>query len=89
VDDNVGVRNVFHDLLNVLDYESVEATNGCDALEKRAEITPCLIFLDLMMPMMERSTVRSRGASPNKASEARVWRKKIARVREDVYHPSS
>ncbi|MGZ6143543.1 MAG: response regulator [Myxococcales bacterium] len=56
VEDDADIRTALIDVLNEHGYEAVGAINGLDALEKlRApqERKPCLIVLDLMMPVMD------------------------------------
>ena len=55
VDDDRGIRESLADLLEDEGYSVVTAINGQDALQKlRRDCSrrPCLIFLDLMMPVM-------------------------------------
>ncbi len=52
VDDENDIRQVLSDLLTLDGYRVVLAKNGREALDLMADITPCLILLDLMMPVM-------------------------------------
>ena len=54
VDDDPGIRESLADLLNDEGYVVMTAVNGQDALRAcaRAENLPCVILLDLMMPVM-------------------------------------
>lgn len=55
VDDDKAIRETLADLLQDEGYTVVTATNGQDALQKlRADPSrrPCVIILDLMMPVM-------------------------------------
>jgi CheY-like chemotaxis protein len=54
VDDDPGIRESLADLLQEEGYTVMTAINGRDALERlRASgATPCVILLDLMMPVM-------------------------------------
>ena len=55
VDDDQGIRDSLADLLEDEGYTVVTATNGFDALTKlrqNGEGRPCVILLDLMMPVM-------------------------------------
>jgi CheY-like chemotaxis protein len=55
VDDDVTIRDSLADLLEEEGYVVVKAANGRDALDKlRADTSgrPCVILLDLMMPIM-------------------------------------
>lgn len=53
VDDEPGVRDSLRDVLEDEGYTVVEAANGREALEYlQAHARPCLVLLDLMMPVM-------------------------------------
>jgi CheY-like chemotaxis protein len=55
VDDDPSIRESLVDLLDEEGYRVETAANGSEALEKlreRAAPRPCLILLDLMMPVM-------------------------------------
>ena len=52
VDDNEDIRECLRDVLEDAGYHVCTATNGKDALERLREVAPCLIVLDLMMPIM-------------------------------------
>jgi len=54
VDDDESIREVMSMMLEIENFEIILAENGKDALTKLAEapILPCLILLDLMMPVM-------------------------------------
>ncbi|MCA1825858.1 MAG: response regulator [Myxococcales bacterium] len=73
VDDDVDIRAALIDVLEDHGFEAVGAINGKDALDKlRAapeEEKPCLIVLDLMMPVMDGATFRDEQLkSPDLAS---------------------
>ena len=56
VDDDAGIRDALADLLGDEGYTVVTAANGADALQVlRAQPSPrpCVILLDLMMPVMD------------------------------------
>lgn len=54
VDDDPDIREILQDLLECYGYRVTTAENGADALDKlRAGEEPCLILLDLMMPIMD------------------------------------
>ena len=53
IEDDNDIRNVLVDLLSEEGYETHSAENGKDALDTLRQIPkPCLVFLDLMMPIM-------------------------------------
>lgn len=54
VDDDAGIRESLADVLRDEGYQVVTAVDGQDALSKLREHRPmpCLILLDLMMPVM-------------------------------------
>jgi CheY-like chemotaxis protein len=60
VEDDETIRESLVDFLGENGYEAVGAIHGRDALDKlRATgATPCLIVLDLMMPVMDGETFR-------------------------------
>ena len=54
VDDDVEIREALLDVLQDNGYEAAGAVNGRDALQKLKQGEhPCLILLDLMMPVMD------------------------------------
>ncbi len=53
VDDESDIRQVLSDLLTLDGYSVMLAKNGREALDLVADTTPCLILLDLMMPVMD------------------------------------
>ena len=53
VDDKGENRSVLVNLLEPLGFEIVEATDGCDCLNKTLEFKPDLILMDLVMPVMD------------------------------------
>lgn len=61
VDDDDSIREAVCDVLNDEGYQAVGAENGRQALDfLRAEGGPCLILLDLMMPVMDGATFRAK-----------------------------
>lgn len=52
VEDDDSIRHCMVQLLRLEGYQVIAASNGKDALKLLPE-TPCLIFLDLMMPVMD------------------------------------
>ncbi len=53
VDDKGENRSFLVNLLEPLGFEIVEATDGCDCLNKTLEFKPDLILMDLVMPVMD------------------------------------
>ncbi len=56
VDDDQGIRDLLRDLLEILGYQVFEAENGVKALAELIHVTPDLIILDNMMPVMDGMT---------------------------------
>jgi CheY-like chemotaxis protein len=52
VEDDMDTRESLRDLLDIAGYDVSMASNGKEALERLTSIEPCLILLDLMMPIM-------------------------------------
>ena len=52
VEDDVDSRILLATLLTLHRYQVVTASNGRDALDRAREYQPCVILLDLMMPVM-------------------------------------
>jgi CheY-like chemotaxis protein len=53
VDDDTVIRDTLADVISEEGYDAVTAVNGLDALDKlRSGVRPCVILLDLMMPVM-------------------------------------
>ncbi len=53
VEDDSDIRELFAEVLSQAGYEVVEAKNGQEALDfLRGHDRPCLILLDLMMPVL-------------------------------------
>jgi CheY-like chemotaxis protein len=61
VDDNVDIREILVDILKGRGYAAVGAENGLVALERLREVgfKPCVILLDLMMPIMDGRSFRA------------------------------
>jgi len=53
VDDHEDIRNTLSVALDDEGYEVRAAANGLEALSVLEEWTPCVILLDLMMPVMD------------------------------------
>src|SRR3954447_812315 len=52
VEDDTDVREMMDLLLTSIGYRTVTAPNGAIALERLREDPPCMVLLDLMMPVM-------------------------------------
>lgn len=54
VDDDYGIRYVLSEILSDAGYQTVTASDGDEALRylQSAPVLPCVILLDLMMPVM-------------------------------------
>ena len=52
VDDEEGVRETLCDLIELVGCKAVAASNGAEALTLLRGARPCLIILDLLMPVM-------------------------------------
>ena len=53
VEDDPDIRETLRDVLEIEGYEVTTAEHGKDALDKLARMArPCLVLLDLMMPVM-------------------------------------
>ena len=53
VEDDMDVRELMNVLLTNHGFETMTATNGREALEQMRHRRPCLVLLDLMMPIMD------------------------------------
>jgi len=53
VDDELVIREVLERILSAGGYDLAFASSGAEALAKAAELTPDLILLDVMMPVMD------------------------------------
>lgn len=53
VEDDVRVSEALADLLQACGYMVARAYNGAEALELATTSPPCLILLDIMMPVMD------------------------------------
>lgn len=61
VDDEFDIREMLSDILVYEGYNVLAASNGEEALEQlRAGTRPCLILLDVMMPVMDGYEFRKR-----------------------------
>jgi two-component system response regulator CpxR len=52
VDDEEGVREALREVVEMAGCSAIEAVDGADALKVLARHRPCLIILDLLMPVM-------------------------------------
>src|SRR5207248_2059822 len=55
VEDDADVREAIAEVLSDCEYKPVHAANGAEALHRlrTAEVRPCVILLDMMMPTMD------------------------------------
>jgi two-component system chemotaxis response regulator CheY len=53
VDDDPDIRDALRGILEDEGYSVEEAANGREALTLLEKVTPCVILLDLMMPVMD------------------------------------
>lgn len=53
VDDNIDIRLLLKKRLETEGYEVVTAENGLEATETIQKNMPCVVILDLMMPIMD------------------------------------
>ena len=53
VDDEMRMRRIITDYLRIKGYDTVEAADGVEALERFAAEKPDLVLLDVMMPRMD------------------------------------
>jgi CheY-like chemotaxis protein len=53
VEDDTDVREFMDVLLTTHGFETMTAANGREALERMRARRPCLVLLDLMMPVMD------------------------------------
>jgi CheY-like chemotaxis protein len=60
VEDDDPIRDILLEILNDQGYDAVGAANGRDALDllRSLEPLPCLVLLDLMMPVMDGAAFR-------------------------------
>jgi CheY-like chemotaxis protein len=52
IDDDSGIRETLRDLLELEGFRVNTARNGFEGLQRLQQAMPCLILLDLMMPVM-------------------------------------
>jgi CheY-like chemotaxis protein len=52
VDDEEGIRDTLREVIEMIGCSAVVASNGAEALEAMAREKPCLVIVDLLMPVM-------------------------------------
>lgn len=52
IDDDLDIRECLADVLSTAGYEVHTAPNGLEGLHSLERLDPCLVVLDLMMPVM-------------------------------------
>lgn len=74
VEDDEDIRESLLEFLEDHGYEAVGAVHGRDALDKLAapDLTPCVIILDLMMPVMDGRAFREEQLERPELSEIPV-----------------
>lgn len=73
VDDDPHIRKMLMEALGLEGYRYETATNGQEALEQLEKLGPCLILLDLMMPVMDgRDVMNQLRASPEARARHKV-----------------
>jgi CheY-like chemotaxis protein len=74
VDDDADIRLALTDLLEAEGYRPFEAANGRQALEELQHVPrPCIVLLDLMMPIMDgHEFLKEMRAHPQLCSDVRV-----------------
>ena len=74
VEDDPDIRATLCEALDDHGYASVGAANGAEALDylRNAPETPCLILLDLMMPVMDGQTFRNEQRADPRLAEIPV-----------------
>ena len=60
VEDDPDIRDFMQFLLDASGYETMTAANGQEALTVMRQTRPCLVLLDLMMPVMDGFDFRER-----------------------------
>ena len=72
VEDDADVRDMLQTLLRTHGYSTGVAANGRDALVSAEEKPPCLILLDLMMPVMTGWEFRERQLADSSIADVPV-----------------
>ena len=71
VDDDEALREVLAEAISDAGYAVEQAENGQTALDRMRAASPCIVLLDLMMPVMDGwEVVSEMGADPKLASVA-------------------
>jgi CheY-like chemotaxis protein len=60
VEDDEELRPMLETLLQTEGYETMSVVNGQEALDRLAERLPCLVLLDIFMPVMDGYQFRAR-----------------------------
>lgn len=53
VDDDEALREIVAEAISDAGYDVEQAENGVEALDKMRQKAPCIVVLDLMMPVMD------------------------------------
>lgn len=53
IDDNPGTRALLTDALRLAGYDTIAAENGAHGVRRLVEFKPCVILLDVNMPVMD------------------------------------
>jgi CheY-like chemotaxis protein len=73
VEDDAGIRESMADILKDEGYDVVEAVHGAEALALlKSGVRPCLVLLDLMMPVMDGPSFRAAQQSDSVLSQIPV-----------------
>ena len=74
VEDDADVREAISEVLADCQYTALHAANGAEALQRlrSAEVRPCLILLDVMMPTMDGWQFRAEQKSDPSVSDIPV-----------------
>ena len=52
VEDDAGLQTLYERILTMAGFEVVITSDGCEALEALEQVTPDLIFLDMLLPRL-------------------------------------
>jgi len=53
VDDDLDLLEAFKESLEIREYAVTTATNGLEAVENYNKSSPCIVFIDIKMPLMD------------------------------------